>query len=241
MSLLTRITKGRVAHPPRILVYGPPGVGKSSFAAGAPDPLFIDAERRTGHLDVARLQPDNWDELLAMLVEIIKAKPCQTLVLDTLDHIEQMLWSDICKKDGASSMAVAKKGYGKGYLYAGEQFEMLMRAVDKVIAAGMTAVMLAHSQVKIYKNPTGEDYDRFQIKLHEKAQDAVIKKIDVGGFATFEDFVKAADGAARAKAITTGERVLKFDHHPAYWTKHGLSLPDQTPLAWSELARHLNQ
>lgn len=240
MAILDRIVRGKVAQPPRIMVFGPPGVGKSTFAAGAPDPLFVDAERRTAHIDCARVQPENWDELLALLGEVIKTKPCKTLVLDTLDHIEQMLWADIMKKDGASSMAVAKKGYGKAYDFAAEQFEMLMRGTDRVIEAGMTVVMLAHSQVKIYKNPTGEDYDRYQIKLHEKAQSAVIKKLDVGGFATFEDFVKSGDGAARAKAITTGERVLKFDHHPAYWTKHGLNLPDQVGLNWSEFASALN-
>lgn len=221
------------------MVHGPAGCGKSTFASGAPDALFIDAERRTGHLDVARVEPDDWDEILAMMSEVIKTKPCQTLVFDTLDHMEVMLWQSICRKDGSSTMAKACKGYGKAYDVAQDAWNLFMVGIDKLTSVGITPVMLAHSEIKVYKNPTGEDYDRYQVKLHQKAQWAILNKLDVAGFATFEDFVRASDGPARAKAITTGERVLKFAHAPAYYTKVGLGLPDELPLKWAAFAAAL--
>ena len=44
MSQLANIQRGRVSKPPRLLVFGTEGIGKSTFGSGAPKPVFIQTE-----------------------------------------------------------------------------------------------------------------------------------------------------------------------------------------------------
>ena len=68
---MLNITSGRVARPQKLVLYGVEGIGKTSLAAQTPEPLFIDTEGGTAHLDVRRLQkPATWDELIALIKEV---------------------------------------------------------------------------------------------------------------------------------------------------------------------------
>jgi hypothetical protein len=49
----------------RALIYGAEKVGKSTWSAGAPKPIFLGAESGTERLDVDRLQPSSWEEALS--------------------------------------------------------------------------------------------------------------------------------------------------------------------------------
>lgn len=60
-----QITKGKRARAQKVVIYGPEGIGKSSFAANFPDPVFIDTEGSTDNMDVARLdKPSSWTMLM---------------------------------------------------------------------------------------------------------------------------------------------------------------------------------
>jgi hypothetical protein len=246
VSLLTRITKGRQARPVRLLVYGPVGCGKSTFAMQAPDAMFIDAEDRTAHLPVwGRFVPKTWPEILEFMGTVIKDNLCKTLVFDTLDYMEGMLWEHLAAKEGVSTIEKVAGGWGKGYNVARDQFNLLMMGVDKLARIGITSILLAHGELKTFKNPTGEDYDQWAIKLHKASKALITSKVDAVGFACWEDYARkaekdAANKHAKAKAITTGERVLKFAHDPAYETKPGIPLPDDMPLSWAAFEAALN-
>lgn len=233
MSLLTSISKGKQVKPKRLMVHGAPGVGKSTFAAAAPDVLFIDPEKRTDHLDVARVQPDNWMDVLGVLVEIIKEKPCKTLVFSTVDYIEGMVQSYLCKREGATSIADLGGGFGKGYQMVADEFRRLSNATEQLRALGITTVFECHSAVTEFKNPAGDNYDFWAIKLDKRVRAIFMDRCDAIGFATFEDLARKKTGDTKAKAVTTGERVLMFKHSAAHETKRGFELPDQIPLTWA--------
>lgn len=240
MKLLERISRGRQAGPVRLVVYGPAGVGKSSFAAGAPAPLFFDFEGRTGHLDVARVRPQSWDELLEQLRELNTAGPgeFQTLVFDTLDHLElSLIHPYVCKKYGWTD--IEETPFKRGYVPALHEWARFLTACEVLSKRGFNIVMLAHSMLGTIKNPTGEDYNVIGLKLKggakTNASDLVREKIDLVGYAHFEDFAKKAnpkDAVAKAKAVTTGDRVLTFAHHPSFETKKGIPMADEIKLVW---------
>ena len=95
------ITGGKIPHARKVLVYGPEGVGKSTFASRFPQPLFIDTEGSTRNLDVRRLPaPTSWQMLLDEVATVAQERPCQTLVIDTLDWAERMCSADLCMMKG---------------------------------------------------------------------------------------------------------------------------------------------
>ena len=62
------IIKGRQRKPPRIVVYGQEGIGKSSFGASAPSPIFIPIEEGSLHLNVARFpRIRSWGDMIDAL------------------------------------------------------------------------------------------------------------------------------------------------------------------------------
>ena len=79
------ITSGTIAAPVKTVLYGPEGIGKSTFAAQFPAPVFIDTEGGTKRLNVARLPaPTSWAMLLDEVAEVSRGNvPCGTLVIDT--------------------------------------------------------------------------------------------------------------------------------------------------------------
>lgn len=97
---MVNITSGRIPKPQKVVIYGPEGIGKTTFASKFPDPVFIDTEGSTYHMDVRRTnKPESWPELCS-LVKQIAASPglCKTLVLDTADWAEMLCVNNVCAK-----------------------------------------------------------------------------------------------------------------------------------------------
>jgi hypothetical protein len=227
VGYLDKVTRGPVAGPVRMVVYGAAGVGKSSFAAQAPSPLFLDFENRTAHLDVARIRPQSWDETLATLREL-HASPgdYKTVVFDTLDHMETLIHAAVCARNGWAT--IEDPDYGKGYVPALLEWGRFLNAAEALQAKGLHVLMLAHAMTGTVKNPAGDDYNIIKLKLKGGAKtDAsllVTERAELIGYAHFEDLVKKAKSDPRAKALTTGDRLLTFKHHPSYQNKCGVPL-----------------
>lgn len=240
---LEKRTKGRQGGPLRVLVYGIEGVGKSTFAAGAPAPIFIGTEDGTAHLDVERFSPpEHWLDVLDAIEELrTKEHDRRTLVIDTLDWLEPMCWAHTCEKNGEKSIHGLEKGsefgFYKGFQAALDEWRILIARLDALrIEKKMHLVMLAHAVVSSFKNPSlaVENYDRYTLKL----QDA--KKVSAAGlwkewaedlfFANFDDLSKSV-GNGRAKGVT-GDRVLHTTHSAAWDAKNRHDLPPEIPLDW---------
>ena len=131
------VTTGVQTAPVKTVLYGPEGIGKSTFASHFPDPVFIDTEGGTKRLNVARLpQPTSWAMLLDEVAEVRKGSvPCGTLVLDTSDWAERLCIQAVCAR--AKVNGIEDFGYGKGYTYVKEEFAKLLDALEEVLNAGL--------------------------------------------------------------------------------------------------------
>jgi hypothetical protein len=233
---LAGVTKGRRKAPYRVLVYGTEGIGKSSFAAGAPDPIFICSEDGTDHLDVARFpRIQRWSDIFEAIEVLEKGgHPYKTLVLDTLDWAEPLLWRQLCtagKKDSIEDF-----GYGKGYTAALKEWQVLLGRLDQLqTKTGMNIVLLAHAQKKTFKNPLGEDYDRFELKLNQKASEACREWAGAVLFAYFDVLVSKSDkpGDRKVRAFGNG-RFLYTTKQAAFDAKNRSNLPESIALGWAE-------
>lgn len=230
MSVLASVRKGRIQAPIKALVYGVEGVGKSTLGAGLPDPLFICAESGTEQLDVARLpEPRSWSEVLQALDEL--AQPghgYRSVVVDTVDWLEPLLWDELCKRNKWQS--IEAPGYGKGYVEALGEWRGLLRRLDTVRASGIHVLLLAHATVRRVSPPDLEPFDRYSLKINEKAAALVREWADAVLFAQYEVSTSKGKQDRVARAYSTGERVLRTVYSASWDAKNRWGLPETVPL-----------
>jgi hypothetical protein len=231
---LANVKTGIIAAPLRVVLYGPEGVGKTTFAAGSNSPIFLCAEDGTNEHDVARLRPHTWDEVFEAVAMLAgEQHSYRTLVIDTLDWIEQLCWQQLCKRDKKDS--IEAYGYGRGYVIAHEEFRRLIAALDRLREkTGMTIVCLAHSWIKSFKNPDGEDYDRFELKLQRLVAPVFKEWSDLLLFANYETFTREND-KKRVVGVSTGARYIFTQRTAAFDAKNRHSLPVALALSWEDL------
>ena len=260
-SRLKAATKGRLRMPLRYFFYGGEGAGKSTLAAGAPNPIWFDIEDGSLRLDVARYSfsdgprghvPATFAEVMTA-IDDLAANPhdFKTLVIDTVDRLEGMIWTHLLEresqpsarnKDGALT-SIESLGYGKGYVMAVDEWRALCVKLDRLRAVrGMGIVLIAHSTVKAYKNPTGPDFDRYQPALHDKAATFLKGWSDLTGFVRHEDDAakNPTEKTSRPKGFTTGRHMLMLAHSAAYDAKSRVDLPAEIEIdianPWAPLA-----
>lgn len=233
---LASVKKGRVETPLCVVMYGPEGIGKSTFAANAPNPIFIDAEDGSTRLDVSRFPvPENWEHVRESLALLANEKhEYRSVAIDTADWIEPLIYEHVCSTCGKAS--IEDFCYGKGYVQALDQWRGFLDQLDLLRARGMNVILLAHTQVKTFRNPAGDDYDRYELKLHAKTAGLLKEWSDAVLFTNYLVFPKEADNK-KVKMFGDGSRVIYTEHRPAWDAKNKYGLPFKLPLDWAEFER----
>jgi hypothetical protein len=232
---ISSVLKGKRQTPIRVLLYGTEGIGKSTFGAEAPKPIFLGAEDGTAQLDVERFpSPESWQDVLdAIRVLEVDAHDYRTLVVDTIDWAEPLLWEHICRRDKQEN--IEAYGYGKGYAAALDEWRVMLGALERLRKAkALNVVLIAHSWIRPFKNPEGEDFDRYELKLHPKAGGLVKEWADAVLFANYETFVAKDGKTKRSRGVDTGARLLFTERRAAYDAKNRYGLPTSLPLSWSD-------
>lgn len=239
-----QITKGKRARAQKVVVYGPEGIGKSTFAAQFPEPLFIDTEGSTDNMDVSRLDKPSSYTMLKNEIAWVKANPtvCKTLVIDTIDWAESLVIADVCAQH--SKKGIEDFGWGNGYTYTKEEMGRLLNQLGELVDLGINVVLTAHAQMRKFEQPDEMgSYDRWELKLGKKtsSQTAPLVKewADMVLFANYKTVVMTADNGK--KKATGGQRVLYTQHHPAWDAKNRHGLPEEMPFDYAGIAHIFNQ
>ena len=235
------IIRGKIARAKKVVVYGPEGIGKSTFASRFPDPVFIDTEGSTNHMDVSRLpRPSSW-QMLSEEIEYVKAHPdvCKTLVVDTIDWAEQLCVESICAKHNKSG--IEDFGYGNGYVYTKEEFGRFLNSLEDVIEKGINVVLTAHAQLRKFEQPDEMGaYDRWELKLGKKTQSQTSPLVkewaDMLLFANYKTYSVAVDDKGKKHKAQGGKRVMYTTHHPCWDAKNRYGLEDELPFDFVEIA-----
>ena len=237
---MLNITSGRISRPQKLVFYGSEGIGKTSLAAQCPEPLFIDTEGGTAHLDVRRTQkPADWNELISLIKEIAATPDvCKTLVIDTADWAESMCIDYICKK--YNQPGIESFGYGKGYSYLAEEFSRLLLACNEVILSGKNVVITAHAKMRKQELPDEQGaFDRWELKLSKQTAPLLKEWPDALLFLNFKTFVVATD--ANTHKAQGGKRVIYTSHHPCWDAKNRHNLPEELDLSYASIASVFEQ
>lgn len=232
---MLNITSGRVARPQKLVLYGVEGIGKTSLAAQTPEPLFIDTEGGTAHLDVRRLQkPASWEELLSLIKEVASTPDvCKTLVIDTADWAEQMCIDYICAK--YKQPGIESFGYGKGYTYLAEEFARMLAACDEAILSGKNVVITAHAKMRKQELPDEQGaFDRWELKLSKQTAPLLKEWPDALLFLNFKTLVVATEN--NSHKAQGGKRVIYTSHSPVWDAKNRHGMPEELDLNYASIA-----
>lgn len=235
---LANVVRKSKPQPMRILLHAVEKCGKTTFAADAPAPIFICPEEglppalaATPHFDA----PEGgwrWSDVIDA-VRSLATEPheFQTLVLDTLDWIEPVIWADLCARNKWES--IETPGYGKGYNAALDEWRRLIAELEQLRRArGMHVIVLAHSWIRPFKDPESEGWDRYEMKLNKAAAGLWKEWVDCVMFAKHDQVATKDQRTKRVRGISTGTRILHTVHNAAFDAGNRYSLPDTLPLDW---------
>lgn len=239
---LSSITKGKQDQPIRVVLFGQEGVGKSTFAAGAPDPIFLCSESGTHRLDVARFPtPNTWTEALeAIDVLTNEEHSYKSLVVDTLDWLEPLVFAHVIANSGmdkngrkATTIEASNGGFGRGYVAALDQWRIFISKVEKLqTTKGLHVLLLAHAWIKGFNNPEGDNFDRYELKIDKRASGKIKEWADAVLFGTWDK--STVSNGSKSRGISNGARIIHTEWSAAFDAKNRYGLPDRMPLSWDE-------
>jgi hypothetical protein len=240
---LASIKRSGQPKPPTVLLYSVHGIGKTTFGACAPNPIFIQTEDGLGAIeaDTFGIMKSYGDIMDAIGVLYNDEHDFKTVVLDSADWAEPMVWAETARINGWKD--IETPGYGRGYVAALDCWKMLIDGLTALRdERGMGVVIAAHSEIKRFDSPDTEPYDRYQPKLHKGASAIVQEAMDCVLFANYRVSTVKTDSGFNKKVVRgvgSGERLIFTSERPAFLAKNRWSLPDSLPLSWDEFAAHV--
>lgn len=237
MDLKQLITTKAKAAPPRILLHGVHGIGKSTWGSKAPNSIIIQTEDGLTTIDVAHfpIATKLKSVLTALDLLIAESHDYQTVVIDTIDWLEKLIWMQVCEDSAVES--IEKIGYAKGYIYALKYWDLI---IDKLNILRndkkMIICLIAHTDIKLFNRPDGENYDRYQIKLNKHAASRLEEWCDAVLFCNYKTY-----SDKEKRTVGTGERVVYTEERPAWKAKNRYSLSSEISLDFDDLLKEITK
>lgn len=236
-----------IERPPITFGYGEPGVGKTTFAASAPDPLFLCLERGAEQLPVRRIRiancdgdrdPETYDEILEILTGLKMTSG--SLVIDTVDELERIVFAHVAAR---AQKPFALIPYGRGYDAAVDAIRMLLARLERIKDAGVHIILLAHSKLETFVNPEGADFNFWDLKLHKRLAGLFVAWADNVLFMRREQYALEEKESAKGKVrgVGTNARFIHTQKTPAFVAKNRYNLPDKLPLSWQDYEQAMRE
>ena len=247
MSLLKNLQPTNIIKPPFGLMYGGPGIGKSTFAAAIPKNLFFDCNDGLDGILSTKfpIRPGTRNEyLFQTFQEIMTALDVvhreehdfTTLTLDTISDIEKIIHAQVCAERNIPT--IEDINYGKAYHFAMKHWEKLIKKLEEIRRdRRMMILFLGHSVIKRYDDPMTEGYDRHTIDIHQKTiMPYLERKLDLILFADQKTFTSKQDVGFNKKItkVTGGIRVMFTREDPRFTAKNRYGLPFELPLDYGQ-------
>ena len=236
------INTGAVLKPQKVVIYGVEGIGKTTFAAQFPNPLFSDVEDSSLHLDVSRFdRPTSWTMLLQQVAFVKQNRPCSTYIIDSIDWAEKLCKQHLIAQGKWTDSA---NDYGAKYIALEKEFGELLNKLSEVIDVGINVVLTAHAWLRKKEEPDEMGaYDRYELKLEKKTGPLAKEWADMVLFANYKTTI-LTDEKTKSKKGVGGQRMMFTTHRPAWDAKNRAGLADELPFDYSQISHvipNLNQ
>lgn len=230
--MLDRIEVGRKKKSICVMLYGVKGIGKSSFPLESPKPIYLGSEDNS-ELDAAKFpQVKEWSDLEKCLSALLtQAHDFKTLVIDTIDNLQEIAEIEILKAETGKTMATAFGGYGKAYEKMANMFLQMREKYLKPLREqkGMNIILLAHAEKVKHEDPmTVTNWDNYQTAIHKKVKPIFEDWCSAILFANYL-LVRSESDQGIIYAEGDGRRVIYTEERPSHIAKNRFNLPYQMP------------
>jgi len=228
---LNNLVRKRADKPPMIAIYGRGKMGKTTLASEFPDPIFLQTEDGSGALEIVSFSEGpitQWSDVDAALQELAtEDHEFRTLVVDSVTQLEPLIWAEACKRNNWDS--IEAPGYGKGYLAADEIWREFLNACTWLRDhKRMCIVLIGHEVVETFSDPEREDYNRYKMRLHKRAEALLRERVDIVGFLNMSvSLNKGKKGEDRAVATGSGQRQINLAPRPTFEAGNRYGMPDK--------------
>ena len=239
---LQSIQRTKRMRAPKIVIAGPGKIGKTTFAAHAPNAVGILTEDGADAVDAAAFPlAQSLNDVYEAISTLLKEEHnYESVFLDSLDWLEPLLHAHVCEANKWTN--IETPGYGKGYIAAAEEWRNLLSGFEALRQQrNMAIILIAHDKIKHFESPLHEGYDQYVLKLHDRAGALVQEWADVIGWANYQIVTtetNAGFGNKEVKARTTGKRILHVEPHPAHMGGNRFALKNM-PLDWEAFSAAL--
>lgn len=229
--------------PPRIVIYGGPKIGKSTFGADAPRPIFIRTEDGVDALSVdAFPKVEKWSELQQIFDTLASTQhDYKTVVLDSADWTENILKVQVALDYNIPAFDTNNKAlsFGRGGRALEEYWRKIVDSLDYLRKErGMGCIVIVHAAVKRYDDPQSEAYDRYQLDLGKESAAVLTEWCDMLLFANKNTVVlkeKVGINGEKKRGVGTEERFMYTSESPAFKAGSRWSIPPKLPLGYNVL------
>jgi len=244
---LKKITKTKVSAPPKILIYGEPGVGKTTFSTSAPKSILFNIEKggadRIECFRMFQKEPETLQEIAEAINALIEQDhDFKWIAVDTIDWLEMMLMDEICRVNKVARIDAL--AYGKGYQIMLEYWQRFIKKLEELQEKRkMGVILIAHDQITQVRDPLTDPYDRHSLALNKNSANIITQWVEEIGFVHKELAVVTYSenfGQKKKKAISENERIISFDPcNESYLSKTRIGMPAKIALDWAEFEKHL--
>lgn len=236
MTLMDSLISTTTPSPPKMIVYGQPGVGKTTFAASA-NAILIDCENGAGAVRGLKRTPylQSWPHMREWLMELTSSPPKDTtaLAIDTIDWMIQRIIEHVvldldakAKGDITNTLGAAHGGYFKAReIVQNIVYRDLLPMLSTVADSGLAIILLAHAANTKMTTPEGFDLRLAAPDLPQWIAPPFIEWADAVLYASRE--------GSHHTLLTQGTNVIL--------AKNRYSLPAELPLSWPALMQALTK
>jgi len=248
---LSAVRSSKEWRAQKVIVYGVPGIGKTTFAATFPKPILLRTENGASALDIPTFPAvlTKMGQLNDVFKALAGPHDYKTLIIDSLDWLEPLVFNAVLSKNNRDHPDNIKEsiedfGYGKGYVKAKELWSKLFSELDKLVAKGVNVVSIAHAAAVTFEPPDADAYQRYSLKMNKHSAALWMEWSDMILFTNYKtNVVKSEKGKSQGKGH--GDRVLYTQERPAFQAKSRYALDAEIYIgndqSWSAFHENLRE